>query len=71
MRRNLKQAYSYNLISTASQIAQKNPELGKELGHEIAGKLLSEEKLIKNADAANLAIILLRLTPCLKLAFKL
>ena len=60
MRRNLKQAYSYNLIPTASQIAQKNPELGKELGHEIAGKLLSEEKLIKNADAANLAIILLR-----------
>jgi hypothetical protein len=60
VRRTLKQAYSYNLIPTASQIAQTNPELAKELGHEIAGKLLSEEKLIKNVDAANLAIMLLR-----------
>ncbi|HEX7772956.1 MAG TPA: PPC domain-containing protein, partial [Pyrinomonadaceae bacterium] len=60
VRRNLKQAYSYNLIPTAAQIAQKNPELAKELGHEIAGKLLSEERLIKNVDAANLAMMLLR-----------
>ena len=60
VRRNLKQAYSYNLVPTASQIAAKNPELARELGHEIAGKLLSEEKLIKNADAANVAMILLR-----------
>lgn len=60
VRRNLKQAYSYNLIPTASQIAQKNPELARELGNEIAGKLLREESLTRNADAANLAITLLR-----------
>jgi hypothetical protein len=60
VRRNLKQAYSYSLVNTVSQVAQKNPELAKELAHEIASKLLSEEKLIKNAEAANLAIILIR-----------
>lgn len=59
-RRNLKQGYSYNLSVTVSQLAQKNPELATELVHEIAGKLLSEERLIKNADAVNLAINLLQ-----------
>ena len=43
-----------------SQLAQKNPELAKGLVREIAGKLLNEEKLIKNPDAANLAINLLQ-----------
>jgi len=60
VRRNLKQAYSYNLIPTASMIAQKNPELARQLGNEIAGKLLSEDNLTRNAEAANLAIMLLR-----------
>ncbi len=60
VRRNLKHSYSYNLIPTVSQVAQKNPQLAKELVHEIAGKLLGEEQLIKNSDAANLAINLLR-----------
>ncbi|HJS24494.1 MAG TPA: PPC domain-containing protein [Pyrinomonadaceae bacterium] len=59
-RRSLKQGYSYNLVSTVSQLAQKNPELAKDLVHEIAGKLLSEEKLIKNPDGANLAMSLLQ-----------
>jgi hypothetical protein len=59
-RRNLKQGYSYNLSVTVSGLAQKNPELAMELVHEIAGKLLSEERLIKNADAVNLAINLLQ-----------
>ena len=59
-RRNLKQGYSYNLSVTVSQLAQKNRELAMELVHEIAGKLLNEEKLIKNVDAVNLAINLLQ-----------
>ena len=58
-RRSLKQGYSSNLISTVSQLAQKNPELATELVHEIAGKLLNEEKLIKNPEAINLTISLL------------
>ncbi len=59
-RRNLKEGYSFNLMGTVSQVALKNPELGKQLVHEIAGKLLDEEKLSKKPDAANLAITLLR-----------
>lgn len=59
-RRNLKQGYSYMLATTVSQLAQKNPELAKELVHEIAARLLSEDKLTRNPEAANLAITLLR-----------
>ena len=59
-RRSLKQGYPFDLVATVSQIARKNPELAKELVHEMAGKLLAEEKLIKNSGAANLASSLLR-----------
>lgn len=59
-RRSLKRGYSFDIFTTVSQIAQKNPELARELVHEIAGKLLNEEKLIKDAGAANLAVSVLR-----------
>ena len=59
-RRSLKQGYPLDLVATVSQLERKSPELAKELVHEIAGKLLAEEKLIKNSGAANLTISLLR-----------
>lgn len=60
VRRSLKQGYSYNLVVTLSYLAPKNPELAAELIHEITGKLLNEEKLINNIEAAGLAISLLQ-----------
>ena len=60
VRRSLKQGYSYNLVVTASQLAPKNPELAAELIHEMTGKLLNEDKLIKNVEAASFAISLLQ-----------
>ena len=58
-RRSLKTGYSSNLVVTVTQLAQKNPELATELVHEIAGKLLNEDKLIKNPEATALTISLL------------
>lgn len=58
-RRSLKTGYSPSLVNTVSQLGQKNPEQAAELVHEIAGKLLNEEKLIKVPDATNLTISLL------------
>ncbi|HEX7332591.1 MAG TPA: PPC domain-containing protein [Pyrinomonadaceae bacterium] len=58
-RRNLKQGYRSELVHTVSLLAQKNPELATELVHEIASKLLSEDKLSNKADAATLTISLL------------
>jgi len=60
VRRTLKQGYSYTLVATVSQLAQKNPELATNLVHEITGKLLSEENLVKNVEASSLAIGLLQ-----------
>jgi len=57
-RQNLKKAYSPSLLNTASQLADKNHELASELVHDIAGKLLGEDKLTANVEAANLAIAL-------------
>lgn len=57
-RQNLKKTYSPSLLNTASQLAQKNPELATELIHDITGKILGEEKLINNAEAASLAMML-------------
>jgi hypothetical protein len=57
-RQNLKKAYSPSLLTTASQLAEKNHELATELVHDIASKLLGEEKLIANMEAANLAMAL-------------
>ena len=57
-KKNLKQAYSPSLLNTASQLAEKNPELAAELMHDITAKLLGEEKLIGKMDAATLALSL-------------
>lgn len=57
-RKNLKKAYSPSLITTASQLAAKKPELGNELVHDITSKLLGEEKLLTKVEAANLAMSL-------------
>ncbi|HJY30613.1 MAG TPA: hypothetical protein VJ306_21445 [Pyrinomonadaceae bacterium] len=58
-RQNLKKGYSPSLLNTASQLAEKNHELATELVHDIAGKLLGEDKLAANIEAANLAIALM------------
>jgi hypothetical protein len=55
-KQNLKKAYSPSLINTASQLAEKNPELASDLMHDIATKLLNEDKLISKPAAATLAI---------------
>ena len=58
-RKNLKKTYSLALMSTASQLAaSKKPELATELVHDITSKLLAEEKLLGNAEAAGLAMML-------------
>ncbi len=57
-RKNLKKAYSPALMNTASQLAAKNPELATELVHDITGKLLAEDKLVNNIEAATLAMTL-------------
>src|SRR5919206_3690623 len=56
--KNLKKAYSPALLNTASQLAVKNPELANELVHDITTKLLAEEKLVSNVEAATLAMTL-------------
>lgn len=57
-RQNLKKAYSPSLINTASQLAEKNPEMASELMHDLTTKLLGEEKLIGKPEAATLAVTL-------------
>ena len=55
-KQNLKKAYSPSLINTASQLAEKHPEMASELMHDIVTRLLSEDKLINKPEAATLAI---------------
>lgn len=58
-RKNLKKGFSPALMSTASQLAaSKKPELATELVHDITSKLLAEEKLLTNIEAAALAMTL-------------
>src|SRR5437868_2780214 len=54
-RESLKTKYSSNLTNTLAQLQRQNPELATQFAVEIANKLLNE-KLIKNHDAANLAL---------------
>lgn len=58
-RQNLKKAYSPALINTASQLAEKHPEMATDLVHEIVSKILGEEKLVSHMEAANLAMTLM------------
>lgn len=60
-RQTLKKRYSSNLVNTVSQLTRQNPEMAADLAGEITSKLL-KEKLLKNAEAANLAVHLLRVS---------
>jgi hypothetical protein len=57
-RQSLKRGYSSSLINTISMLRYKNPELATQLATDVANKLL-DEKLLKNTEAASLAINLL------------
>jgi hypothetical protein len=59
IRKNLKGRLTYSLMSTLSMLSRKDPELAADLANEIADKVL-DEKLLKNQDAANIAIGLMR-----------
>jgi hypothetical protein len=56
----LKKRYSSNLMNTVSHLRRENPEMAAELANEIAAKLL-HENLLRNQEAASLAMNLLRL----------
>ena len=58
-RKNLKTRLSANLLNTLNLLRQHNPEMAAEFANEIASKV-QQEKLLKNVDAANLAVGLLR-----------
>ena len=58
-RKNLKAGVSNNVMGTLSILSRKDSELGAELANEIADKLLAE-KLLKNPEAANVAMRLIR-----------
>ena len=58
-RKNLKTRVSTSLLNTVAVLRRQNPELAAELAKEIAAKLLNE-KLLKNFEAANVALGLLR-----------
>jgi hypothetical protein len=60
-RETLKSGYSQNLTNTVAALREKSPELAAELAGEIANKLLNE-KLLKNSEAANLALSLIRVS---------
>lgn len=57
-RQNLKKGYPTGVMGIVSQLTQQKPELAAELVHEIAGKLVAEEKLMNNAEAATMAVSL-------------
>jgi hypothetical protein len=59
-RKTLKKRYSPNLIGTVMQLQTKNRDLAAQLANEIAAKVLGE-KLLKNVEAANLAMALIGL----------
>ena len=63
----LKSGYSANLISTIEIIRQQKPEMAAELAGEIADKLLNE-KLLRNNEAMNVAVALIRIVGPLRRA---
>lgn len=58
-RKSLKSRLSVSLLHTVSTLRRQNPELAAELAGEIANRVLNE-KLLRNLEAANLTIGLLR-----------
>lgn len=60
-RKILKNSYSPNLLGTVMQLQNKNRDLAAELANEIADKVLGE-KLLKNVEAASLAMALIGLS---------
>lgn len=60
-RETLKSRYSSALMNTISTLRQKNPELAAELANEAANKLLNDN-LLKNSQAAHLAVGLIRMS---------
>lgn len=60
-RKTLKNRFSPNLLGTVMQLQTKNHDLAAELANEIAARLLGE-KMLKNLEAANLAMGLIRLS---------
>ena len=57
----LKKGYSSGLLDVVSRLRAADPELAAKLAKQIAAKL-REEKLLKNQEAANLAMGLLRIS---------
>lgn len=57
----LKNRYSPNLLGTVLQLQSKNRDLAAELANEIASKILGE-RTMKNLEAANLAMALIRMS---------
>ncbi|HET6977800.1 MAG TPA: PPC domain-containing protein [Pyrinomonadaceae bacterium] len=58
-RKNLKTRPTANLLTTLGMLKQQNPDLAAEFANEIATRLINE-KLLKNLEATNLAMGLLR-----------
>ncbi len=58
-RKNLKAGLSTNLMTTLAILSRKDPELAAELANEMAAKAI-DEKLLKNPEAANIAMNLIR-----------
>ena len=58
-RKSLKSRLSVSLLNTVSTLRRQNPDLAAELAGEIASRVLNE-KLLRNLEAANLAMGLLR-----------
>src|SRR5256714_2315973 len=56
----LKKGYSYNLVEIINRLRSSDPESAARLAKQIAGKLQGE-RLLKNQEATNLAINLLRI----------
>jgi hypothetical protein len=60
VRENLKKGYSASVLNTLTSMAEKNRDLASQLAHEIAAKLLGEQRLIDNDETANVTMGLLR-----------
>lgn len=60
VRENLKTGYPASMLNTLTQMTQKKPELATQLAHEIATRLLAEQKLVDQPDTTNMALGLIK-----------